>query len=150
MSRFDPTIEIMHIADGALGSETCMFYEAVEMNQSSAVEHASKLPGCRMHERDSDAREELSGIWEMQFSYGGHEFLVETNHHAATSLFFVDDRNCPEVTLIAILRHFNDLQPLDFGTRVKPETAARRSWLWLLLFVILASIALTLFLLSPR
>lgn len=46
------------------------------------------------------------GAWDLQFTYRGYRFLVESNSHAGLGYFWVNSANCPKSILLEVLEHF--------------------------------------------
>lgn len=62
------------------------------------------------------------GAWDLQFTYRGYRFLVESNSHAALGYFWVSDPNCPKSILLEVLEHFlgppqEDASPVPLPAR---------------------------------
>lgn len=88
------------------GSRQRLFYvgSAFRGPCSSARRRAGKLRGLLVI-----GVEDRSSLWSMEFEYEGSSFLIESNSHGTTSLFFVADEACPDSTLMAVVFHFESM-----------------------------------------
>ena len=89
------------------------FFEAIELPELKETKsHAKTLDGLVVVDDTWNGGRGLSAIWTLTFTYRGHQFQIDTNHHAGLSEFFVSDSECADEILVEVLQHFDKLSPL--------------------------------------
>lgn len=91
-----------------------LFFDTPDFDQKSTIKHLKKIDRLNIQPNSNDAPEGMSSTWEVRFEYHGFDFLVETNHHGATSSFFVSDVNCPDSVLLDLIQIFGQIGPLTW------------------------------------
>lgn len=97
-----------------LGDQSRMFFESVDLCWNAVRKHSRKLPGLSVEGEWYQGGKGSSPCWKLTFLFEERQFQIDTNHHAANSLFWVDSPGCPDRVLLQVLNHFNALTPLRF------------------------------------
>lgn len=90
------------------------FFDTPDFDYEPTIHHLKTIDQLNIQSHSINAPEGLSPIWQVRFEYHGFDFFVETNHHGATSSFFVSDANCPGGVLLGLLKIFGQIGPLTW------------------------------------
>ncbi|QEG15216.1 hypothetical protein GmarT_10550 [Gimesia maris] len=103
------------LRDENFGSELGrLFFDSPDFNLKPTINHLKKIERLNIESHSIDAPADQSSIWHIRFEYHGFHFFVDTNHHGATSLFFVTEVNCPNDILLDLLRIFGQIGSLTW------------------------------------
>ena len=141
MTNFAAEIENNMMAT-SLGKSSRHFFEAMALpSLKQSNRHVNSLEGAVVIDETWTGSRGLSDHWTLTFSCHGHRFLIDTNHHAAMSEFFVADSECPIDVLTDVLVHFNKLSPLLINEQDR-RNAVR--WVWLIAFAVFVASLLSI------
>ncbi|MCH9654882.1 MAG: hypothetical protein K0U86_01980 [Planctomycetes bacterium] len=95
------------------------FFNTPDFDYEPTIRHLKTIDQLNIQSHSTDAPKGLSPIWQVRFEYHGFNFFVETNHHGATSSFFVSDVNCPDGFLVGLLKIFGQIGPLTWEQPIR-------------------------------
>jgi hypothetical protein len=135
-----------------IGEHTRFFFEGPPLELRRARRRARKLPGVAVVDESRTAGDYC---WTLTFTWRGYTFHIDMNHHAAVSLFFVNDPECPSEILLGVLNHFDRVSEFPFAGSGAPDGRTLMSTrLWILLaipaFGVLIAPLIALILLAQR
>lgn len=87
-----------------LGERSRFFFESNAIDFGLAKQRAAEMPGVTVTDSTGSAT-----CWQLTFTFEGHAFQIDSNHHAFCACFFVGDRLCSDQVLLRIVNEFATL-----------------------------------------
>jgi len=113
------------------------------------LEHARRLASLTVSATSNQPSRRSGGAWTLTFIYRDRQFGIQTDYHAALTLYTSADADCPEPLLREVIAHFEGLRLLP-STWVPPPPLTGHRLLILVLVALVLAIPFVVFLVLLR